>query len=469
MLSAKSKKYITIGLVFHLIAVIFSIGFYRHDEQREVLQVVGYKLGMYDSSYLSFQFHSMIRPWLQPLLYVWPSKIYLLFTKLNPFHLAMLYRFISSVIGISSLWVLYKCFEERLKLPKNQELYFFFAGFLWFMPFLHARTANENLCSSFFIFGLYYLMKDVSWKSAILSGILFGVSFILRFQMAVMIAPTVLWFLIFKKYPFKKYLVLTLTFFAMVGISTIIDSYYYGQFTFTPFNYVYVNIVQKYAAQFGVTPWYDYFVQGFKDGVPPLSLFFILVYLVLWVKFPKSLLTWITLPFFIVHSLIGHKEFRFIFPMIFLLPAILTFLVMELNLVVKKSWIILFQVFNIPLIIYFSIVPASNLMKYYVHLYYKKETVEKVYVSSPFEDYTKFYLKNDIKYVLYKPEEMKQLVTSDKKVYFFAMSLNERDLLLENHQCQIDFSLFPKWIYELEIIKKRRTFRSWTLVECSNQ
>ena len=473
MLSAKSKKYISIGLIFHLIAVIYSIGFYRHDEQREVLQVVGYKLGMYDDSYLSFQFHSMLRPWLHPLLYIWPTQLAGLYFKLNPFTLAFFYRLLSSVIGIGSLWALYKSFEEEFfKNEKNQNLYFFFAGFLWFLPFLHARTANENLCTSFFLFGLYFLKKNSNTKNALLAGVLLGISFILRFQMIVMIVPTLMWFLIFNKYPIKKYLLLSLSFLVFVAINTIIDSYYYGQFTFTPYNYFFVNIVQKYAATFGVNPWYDYFIQGFKDGGPPLSLFFIAAYLLLWIRFPKSLLTWVTLPFLVVHSLIGHKEFRFIFPMIFFLPMILTFLIIEMKIEPKKWQIILFQVINIPLLIYFSSVPASTLMKYYEFLYYKPEKIEQVYISNPFEDYTKFYMKNDIHYVLYKPEEMKYLVSSasaEKKAYFFAMSLKERNLLLDTNRCKIDFSLFPEWVYEMEFIKKRRTFRSWTLVECSNQ
>jgi phosphatidylinositol glycan class B len=468
MLSSKSKKYISIGLLFHLIAVIFTIGFYRHDEQREVLQVVGYALGRYDASYLSFQFHSMIRPWLQPLLYIWPSKIYLSVFKFYHFVLSTLYRLLSSLIGISSLWVLYKAFEDRLSAVKNQEWYFFFAGMLWFIPFLHARTANENLCSSFFIFGLYYLIKEKKLVDALLAGIFFGISFILRFQMIVMIATTVLWFLIFNKYNFKKYFILSLGFLGIVGFSTLLDSHYYGQFTFSPYNYFYVNITQKYAAQFGTTPWYDYFVQGFKEGVPPLSLLFILVYLVLWVRFPKSLLTWMTLPFFIVHSLIGHKEFRFIFPMLFLLPIILSSLIADFKIEIKRSLVILFQVFNIPLLIYFSFVPASNLMKYYEHLYYKSTSVTKVYITGPFEDYTKFYLKNDIQYVQTTKEKISEFVGSGKTVHFFARSLEERDLALEHKQCRIDFSLFPMWIYKLDLIKKRRTFRSWTLIECLN-
>lgn len=471
MISAKARKYIYWGLFFHLLAVIFSVGFYRHDEQREVLQVVGNALGFYDRSYLSVQFQAMIRPWLQPLIYIWPSKVWLLFFDPNPFHLAALYRLISSTLGVASLWALYKCFEERFKDEVYQNWYFLLAGLLWFIPFLHARTSNENLCSSFFIFGLYFLEKDAritGLKNSIFAGLMFSISFIIRFQMAVMIATTVLWFLIFRKYSWKKYFALTLSFFVFIGVNTALDSISYGKFAFTPFNYVYMNIVQKFADTFGVTPWYDYFVQGFKDGVPPLSLLFIIVFLVLWIRFPKSLLTWITLPFLIVHSMIGHKEFRFLFPMIMFLPAIIPFLIKELKINVKNSWIIFFQVINIPLLIWSTLTPASSMMSYYEHLYYKTDPVTKVFVSGAFEDYTKFYLKNDIQYVVYKPTEVVKLVRSDSRVYFLARTLAERNEILMMSQCRIDFSLFPKWLYELEVIRKRRTFRAYTLVECKN-
>jgi len=108
------------------------------------------------------------------------------------------------------------------------------------------------------------------------------------------------------------------------------------------------------------------------------------------------------------------------------------------------------------------------MMSYYEHLYYKAEPVTKVYVSGFFEDYTKFYLKNDIHYVVYKPEEVVALAKSDSHVYFLARTLDERNEVLKSSQCRIDFSLFPKWVYEMEMIRKRRTFRAYFLVECRN-
>lgn len=468
MLSKNSKKYIAIGLLFHLLAVIFSTGYFNHDEQREVLQLVGYKLGNYDVSYLSIQFTSALRSWFHPGIYLFVSKVLMLFSPFNPFTHAFYYRLVSSLLGVVGLCALYKSFEEEINERGMQEIFFLLTSVIWFFPFLQARTANENVCSSFFLMGLYFLKKSTKLKGAFIAGFLFGLSFVSRFQMGFMVAPTVFWFVIFQKYDWKKFVVLALGVLSVVGLNFVLDSSLYGYATFTPFNYFYVNIMKGYAASFGVTPWYQYVIYAIKDGIPPLSVVYTLMFFILWIRFPKSLVTWMTLPFVVVHSLIGHKELRFIFPILYFLPLIGIMLIDRFKINLSGIWFKIFIGLNIPFLIFVSTTPASNLMKYYQHIYNKSDVVNKIYVSSPFEDYTKFYLKNDIKYVLYTPLEISNLVVSDKKVYFFAMSLKERELILDYPQCKKDFSLFPEWLYQLDFIKKRRTFRSWTLVECSN-
>ncbi len=455
-------------IALHLLAVIFSAGYYNRDEQTQVLQIVGVKLGMFGSQYLDYQHLSAIRTWFHPTLYIWCAKLYLLFFPLNPFHLATLFRLASSLLGITSLWYLYKSFKNTFKTEAETNTFFFFLATMWFLPFLHARTANENLTTSFFIFGLYSLTKNENIKFAIFAGIFFALSFITRFQMCVMIATTVLWFLIFNKYSWKNFAVLVSSFALVLGLSTLIDTWFYGHFTFTPYNYFKVNIIEKYVAQFGTSHWYEYIREGFKSGFPPLSLVFITAFIILWIKFPKSLLTWVTLPFFVVHSLIGHKELRFIFPIIFFLPVILTFLIGEFKINLRKSWVIAYLLLSIPAMLYTSLTPASNLINFNKYLYNKPDRINKMYVSTHFDEVAKFYLKNDIEYIEYKPEEVEKLMNASGKKYFFTMSLADRDLVLTHSQCKKDFSLFPDWIYEFDLIKKRRTFKSWTVVECSN-
>lgn len=466
-LSLKSKQYIFIGVVAHLFAAYFSAGFFNIDEQTQVLNLVGFKLGHYDVSYLSDQYAQAIRSWFHPAIYLWCSKTLLVFFPFNPFVHAFFYRLLSSMLGLISLGVLYKTFEKELNDINGTETYFFFAGLLWYFPFLHARPGNENISAIFFVFGLYFLKNAEKYKNYILAGSLFALSFIVRFQMAVMIASVCLWYLLNYK-EFKKIFILTFIFILTLGLSTGFDTYMYGHFTFSPYNYYFMNIVQKYASSFGVTPFYQYFIYAVKDNPAPLGLLVISSFVYFWIKFPKHILTWLTLPFFIVHSLIGHKEFRFLFPMAPFLPVILVIIFHSLKWEKKSTPRRVFLVFNIPLLVYFCFAPATSTSRYFKYLYEKETPVQRVFVFSSFEDNSKFYLKNDIEYLVLKPDEISAKIHSDKRTYFLTKNLIERDQITKDQNCHIDFSLYPQWIYEFEIIKKRRTFRSWSFIECIN-
>lgn len=467
MLSSRSKQFILIGVLTHLLAAYFSVGFYNLDEQTQVLNLVGFKLGHYGVNALSDQYVLAIRSWLHPAIYLFCSKILLFFFNFNPFIHAFFYRLLSTSVGMLALWTLYKTFEEEIKELKALDLFFFFLGLLWFFPFLHARPANENLCASFFIFGLYFLKKKESAWSVFVAGILFSITFVIRFQMVVMITSTVLWFMITKK-EFKKIFILIVGGILTLALSTFFDAYMYGHFTFTPYNYVNLNLVAKYANGFGVTPIYQYFIFCFRECLPPLGIMVVLSFVYFWIKFPKSLITAITLPFFMVHSLIGHKEFRFIFPMAPFLPLILIYVCNEFNLQKRKYFRNAFLIFNLPLLLYFSFTPAGSTNRILKFLYEKEIPVEKVYVFSPHEDFSRFFFKKEIEYAVIKNNEVKDLVAKNPQSFFLTKSLVERDLVLENKNCQTTFTLYPEWIYQLEFIKKRRTFRSWSFVECRN-
>jgi phosphatidylinositol glycan class B len=451
--------------VAHLLTAYFSAGFFNLDEQTQVLNVVGHKLGLYDVTYLSSQYDLAIRSWFHPAIYLWCSKILLLFTPFNPFVHAYFYRLLSTILGLLSLGFLYKIFENELEAIKEQELFFFFSSFLWYFPFLHARPSNENICGTLFIFGLYFLKSGKTYKNFFFAGILLALSFVTRFQVIVMIGATFLWFLIsFREY--KKLLLLVLGFLLILGINTYFDSLMYGRFTFTPYNYFNLNIVQKYANTFGVTPWYQYFIYTFRECIPPLALIVIASFAYFWIRFPKHLLTSVTLPFFIVHSLIGHKEFRFLFPMAPFLPIILVLIVHKIGWANKKYLRNSFLVFNIPVLLYFSFTPAASTSRFFEFLYEHQAPVKKVYVFTHYEDNSKFYLRNDVEYKVLNSNEVHGKINSETNSFFLTMNITERDLILNEKKCSVTFSLYPQWIYSLGFIKNRRTFRSWSFLEC---
>jgi len=74
--------------------------------------------------------------------------------------------------------------------------------------------------------------------------------------------------------------------------------------------------VQGGASGFGVSPWWSYVPLGFSTQgfLFPILLVATLIF---WVKRPAHVLTWSTVPFVLIHLLVGHKEARFLFPMVF--------------------------------------------------------------------------------------------------------------------------------------------------------
>lgn len=75
-------------------------------------------------------------------------------------------------------------------------------------------------------------------------------------------------------------------------------------------------------SSFSTEPWWEYFAQVLERAVPPFSLLYLLPPLMLFALRPKHVLTWTVLPFLLVHMMIGHKELRFLFPMLGLVPLL---------------------------------------------------------------------------------------------------------------------------------------------------
>src|SRR5262249_55482539 len=63
-----------------------------------------------------------------------------------------------------------------------------------------------------------------------------------------------------------------------------------------------------------------YFPQFLASALPPISFILGAGVLLAWIRKPRLSLTWVTLPFFLVHCLLGHKELRFLFPMVLAVP-----------------------------------------------------------------------------------------------------------------------------------------------------
>lgn len=313
----KYKSWILISLAFHIIASFFSVGHLHPDEHYQLLEFLGYKLGTTPSSDLPWEFSAKMRPWFQPGIYYIITKFFSIFGLEDRFALTYIFRLLSITLGfVSSLHLAKFCYEKyRHNIPVYLSLLF------WPLPFLHARLSSEALAASIFTFALLSFFNN-SKKGLIKTGVLFGLTFLLRYHCGFMIFGLCLWSLIKKEKSVKELSILTITTMSVIGMSILVDFWGYGEMSFAPYHYTFQNIVENKAANYGVSPWWYYFKAVFNKLIAPIGITVIISFLITWIRKPLSWITFTTLPFFVIHCLIGHKEWRFLFPLIPFVPLV---------------------------------------------------------------------------------------------------------------------------------------------------
>lgn len=105
---------------------------------------------------------------------------------------------------------------------------------------------------------------------------------------------------------------------AVLGLSTVADSIYFGGFTLVPLNFVYHNILHSVAELYGTQPFWWYFTQGFPLMLGSfVVLFAASAFLALSPSresvFPRAYVL-IVLWNLLIYSVLSHKEFRFVYP-----------------------------------------------------------------------------------------------------------------------------------------------------------
>jgi phosphatidylinositol glycan class B len=207
-----------------------------------------------------------------------------------------------------------------------------------------------------------------SYKAYLLLGCILGFSFLFRYQIAFAFLGIVLWLIFIRKELISKVGATLFSFLIVVLIGFFIDSWYYGEWTITILNYFTVNIIEGKAAQFGTSPWYYYFFLIFNYSIFPIGAIILISFITVGITKYKNIIPWIIIPFFVGHSLVSHKELRFLFPLVNFIPIII---IMSFDYFSMKKWntlsknnvkIFFFIIFSMNAIgfIYINIKPAGE-------------------------------------------------------------------------------------------------------------
>jgi len=310
------------GCVYMLTAY-FSTGFHNADEHFQIIEFANYKLGLAQHEDLAWEFDARLRSGIQPALCFLLFKFLMFFGVQDVYVLAFVLR---SVTGLLAIWLILRFVRTSAQHidPKYHTVYLLLSYFLWFLPFVNVRFSSETWSGLFLFAGLTVIQQDrfTAKKDMLNLGVLLSLSVLFRYQMAIAVLGIVSWLLFIGKTRVANLVILGVAgLLVMVG-GFFIDSWLYGEYSFTVYNYFHANIIEEVASQYGVSPWYEIFFYLVRDP-GPWGIFIFTSLIILLIKRPTHIILWVSLPFLFVHAVIPHKELRFFFPLVNLVPLLL--------------------------------------------------------------------------------------------------------------------------------------------------
>lgn len=479
-LNFKSSTIVALCFAITMVSALFSEGFHHFDEHFQIFEFMNYKLGKTPVEALPWEFRHQIRSWLLPSFFFPIAKLYHYFGFENPFVFA---TFVRIIMGAFSFWCTHQLMTS-LKKEFNREdhysLTYLLAQCSWFIPYIHVRTSGENasLALFFLSLSLFFRAKQLAKKSPPILllfwiGLLSGFIFHLRYQMGMALVGAIAYVIIFHR---SWLLMMALGFTISFGLGIIVDYWGHGQWVLASWNYFHENQVLGKSAHFGVTPWWDYFRLVILRGIPPWSLVYFTGAILFIKKNPRHIFTWISIPFFLGHLMVGHKELRFLYFLIALSPIMLGLAVPGLNchFMQNEKWQRLFKkIFlwgQIPILLLALFSPAQGAIGLYRYIYKNPSLASQIYSAggNPFQLVTLrpwFYLPAIPSVEEKTVEELQDLAGP------FTAFLNRGEQWIKlqkakKFSCTQNYGPYPAKIWDSHLSQLLSKNRVWLLVSC---
>jgi phosphatidylinositol glycan class B len=446
----KKNPIISLSLALHLIVPFFAIGYHNSDEHFYSIEFALFKMGISDYMPTSWEYQSQIRPFSLPFVFYVIGSFLKSLGVDYVLTLSTFFRFVSSMLGFFSLFYFIEDWKKRYSISKNLEWVFYLA---WPLIMFHSRNNSENWSTIFFLFGASLFLRN---KNNFLTGLVLGLSFFFRFQLGFLILP-IFWF---KRKELGSLSVITLGILTTCALMVLVDRWGYGSWTLTPYNYFMVNLVQDKVNSFGVSPWWYYFYLGLVKLLPFWGIG-ILGSIAWGIKSKnqefKEILIWI-MPFLLVHMLIGHKELRFIYPIMPFCMILVARFFGEL----KDSWQKVFLWGNL-LALPILFMPQQKRFKIYDYVFKNTEIKTLYYATEASPLHIKSIMRKD-------------LVTKDFKEYdgngpFWVIThkYREYEAVEKDYSCEIKKEIYPSWVRKFNIGNWVSRASTWVLGYCTHK
>lgn len=300
-------------LAFRILSVFVVKTWYVPDEYWQSLEV-GHKL-TFGYGYLTWEWTKGIRSYIHPLLI---SALYHALAALgldDVSYLVLAPRILQAILSSISDYCFYRW-------SNNSKWSIFFIATSWFWFYTATRTLSNTLetCLTTIALSLYPRITNTIESHNFL-WIVAVVCFI-RPTAAILWLPLCIYHIRNSIHStvellIKRYLLIGL----IVGAAAVaLDSYAHGDLLLTPLEFFKANVYENIGNFYGAHPWYWYFTIGLPTILGPFTFPYVFA-VVQTVQhkdiYPDRFILVITTLFtLIVYSLLPHKEFRFILPLL---------------------------------------------------------------------------------------------------------------------------------------------------------
>ncbi len=303
---------IVLGIALRIVAGSNSLGFVHPDEHQQYLEAANKIAFGYGVSF--WEYERGIRHYLYPGSLAILLKLFDTIGISSPIHQAQIIRSLMG-IGVFASVVMYSFGMLRQKRHMAAFSLLVLATASPFFIFVGARTLSETATIPLLMAMLYFLDRRPGT-----AGFLAGIMFAVRFQSALFVAPLFFAMVVQRivkdrslaglKSSARPFAASCIASLLLVGF---IDYCTWGHWFHSPIEYVRANVVENVASSFGVSPWYQYAIWAYDSLIESTFLIIPLVCIGAWYC-PRLAFAMAT--FAVAHSFIGHKEPRFLWPMI---------------------------------------------------------------------------------------------------------------------------------------------------------
>jgi phosphatidylinositol glycan class B len=264
----------------------------------------------------------------------------------------------------------------------------------------------------------------------------------------------IIWLIVIQRITIKKVLQIAFAGLLVQFAGVLIDFWFYGRFVLTTWEYFRMQIVEDIASEFGTEAWYFYLKKLVIAPFWPFGILIAVSLFLILIRSPRNWLVWSILPFLIVHSIIPHKEVRFLLPLVNLLPFLLVFglqnldrfkfkpIVSRLIKPLQLAFLVLFIVLNFIALAAMSLKPSGNgkmEISRFIAENYQEKPLRLIHCSwsspyNPFESVpTKFYQRSNVEEIrIASLCQLNDSLLSDSKENLLVL----RQIELKSQRCR---------------------------------